>query len=245
VSKVTGLRVITHNVSSLDGRVGLPGVLLLHGDARWSAIASESSTDVWALHEPQVVLEGSNSFVAPDAPPAALPPAPAGVDLYTDYLPSHIIFPDRRFYAVVDSRGRVRWTRKVGEREEHLMILVSRATPSSYLAFLRNEEIPYLVAGGVRVDLPGVLERLAVRLGVTTVVATGGGLLNGALLRARLVDEVDIDFVAAIIGGAGAPILFDGPPLGTEEWPVRLVPIAIEQKAGGGIFVRYAVEYGP
>jgi len=157
-------------------------------------------------------------------------------------LPEEIATPGR-FYAVVDSRGRVQWTQKVGEHEEHLLILVSEATPSSYLAFLRDEAIPYLVAGMDRVDLPHALELLRVRLGATTLVASGGGLLNGALPRAELVDEVDIDFLLAIIGGGEAPMLFDGTPLGPNRHPVRLTPIVVQQKPNGGIFVRYAVGY--
>jgi 2,5-diamino-6-(ribosylamino)-4(3H)-pyrimidinone 5'-phosphate reductase len=244
VSKLGRPRVITHNVSSLDGRLGLPGVLLLQGDKRWSAIGGgDAITDAWALHEPQVQLEGSNSFVPRDAAGADLPPAPAGVDLHAHFLPRDIVTSGRCFFVVVDSRGRVRWTQKVGQHEEHLMILVSELTPSSYLAFLRDEAIPYLVAGTDRVDLPRALELLRVHLGVTTLVATGGGLLNGALLRVRVVDEVDIDFIPAIIGGGGAPMLFDGAPLGPEETAAQLTPIVVQQKPNGGIFVRYAVGY--
>lgn len=198
---------------------------------------------MWSLHEPQVQLEGSNSFVAREAPSADLPPAAACVDLHADFLPDDIVTPGRRFFAVVDSRGRVRWTHKIGEHEEHLVILVSEVTPPAYLAFLREEAIPYLVAGTDRVDVPRALDLLRARLGVTTVVATGGGLLNGALLRAGLVDEVDIDFLPAIIGGGEAPMLFDGAPVGRRETPARLTPIIVKQKPNGGIFVRYAVQY--
>jgi riboflavin biosynthesis pyrimidine reductase len=165
------------------------------------------------------------------------------VDLHTHFLPEDLVTPGRRFFVVVASRGRVRWSQKVGERDEHLLVLVSELTPSSYLAFLRDEAIPYLVAGTDRVDLPRALELLRTRLGVATVVASGGGLLNGGLLRAGLVDEVDIDFLPAIIGGGGAPTLFDGAPLGPEETPARLTPIVVQQKPNGGIFVRYEVLY--
>ena len=140
-------------MSSLDGRLGLPGVLLLQNDERWSAIGGNEFTDMWSLHEPQVQLEGSNSFVSREAPGADVPPAPAGVDVHSDFLPHDIVTAGRRFFAVVDSRGRVRWTRKIGEHEEHLVILVSEVTPPAYLAFLRKEAIPYLVAGTDRVDL--------------------------------------------------------------------------------------------
>jgi 2,5-diamino-6-(ribosylamino)-4(3H)-pyrimidinone 5'-phosphate reductase len=235
-------RIVTHNVSSIDGKVGLPGVLLVEGDERWSAIGGYEATDMWALHDPQVRLEGSGSFVAREALAAELPPVASDVDLHADFLPDRVVTPRRRFYAVVDGRGRVRWTQKTGEHDEHLMILVSRGTPSGYLAFLRDENIPYIVAGEERVDLPRVLGILHARLGVSTVVATGGGLLNGALLRGGLVDEVDIDFLPGLIGG-GAPTLFEGALLRPNESPASLSPITIEPKPSGGIFVRYAVRY--
>ena len=42
----------------------------------------------------------------------------------------------------------------------HLLVLVSRATPPAYLAYLRDEEIPYLVTGEERVDLGQALAKL-------------------------------------------------------------------------------------
>jgi 2,5-diamino-6-(ribosylamino)-4(3H)-pyrimidinone 5'-phosphate reductase len=194
------------------------------------------------LHDPQVQLEGSGSFVPGETLAAELPPAAPDVDLHADFLPEDIV-TGGRFFAVVDSRGRVRWTQKTGEHDEHLVILVSRRTPSAYLAFLRDETIPYVVAGEQQVDLQRALGILHERLGVSTVVATGGGLLNGTLLRSGLVDEVDIDFLPALIGG-GAPMLFEGALLGPDESPARLSPITIEPKSSGGIFARYAVRYG-
>lgn len=235
-------RIITHNVSSIDGKVGLPGILSHHRDERWSAIGGYEATDMWGLHDPQAQLEGSGSFVPRGALAAELPLTPPDADLHADFLPGDIVTVGR-FFAVVDSRGRVRWTQKAGEHGEHLLILVSRRTPSAYLAFLRDETIPYVVAGEERVDLQHALKILHERLGVSTVVATGGGLLNGTLLRGGLVDEVDIDFLPALIGG-GAPTLFEGTLLRPSERPVRLSPITIEAKPNGGIFARYAVQYG-
>jgi 2,5-diamino-6-(ribosylamino)-4(3H)-pyrimidinone 5'-phosphate reductase len=135
------------------------------------------------LHDPQVQLEGSGSFVPRETLAAELPPAAPDVDLHADFLPEDIV-TGGRFFAVVDSRGRVRWTQKMGEHGEKLMILVSRRTPSAYLAFLRDETIPYVVAGEQQVDLQRALGILHERLGVSTVMATGGGLLNGTSFEA-------------------------------------------------------------
>jgi riboflavin biosynthesis pyrimidine reductase len=231
--------MVTFNMASLDGRIAFPGRLLLHGDPRWDAISQRPGVtlaDMDALHAPQAMLGGSNSLVPADAPPLDLPGPATRPHLYQDSVPVE----RSRWFVVVDGRGRVRWTYKeMGGW--HLLVLVSRATPAGYLAYLREEGIPYLVTGEARVDLAEALGRLAARHGVRTVVADGGGRLNGALLRAGLVDEVDVQFLPAIIGAPDAPSLFSGFGLGDDDAPVQLTPIALENQGHGFFFVRYAV----
>lgn len=236
------MRVVTYNVASLDGRIGLPDRLLIDGDERWDAIAGRPGVtlaDMETLHAPQALLEGSSSFVPRAAPPLDLPP-PTGTGLHEDFVADHLRSPSTRWFTAVDSRGRVRWMYKeMGGWQ--LLVLVAASTPPGYLAFLRQESIPYLVAGTERVDLALGVRRLHDVLGVTTLVSTGGGVLNGALLRAGLVEEVDIQFVPAVIGGTGAPSLFEGFATGPDDRPVRLSPISLEDQGQGFFFVRYAV----
>lgn len=231
-------RLVTFNIASVDGRIGFPDRLLLHGDPRWDAMtrrAGVSLADMDALHAPEAMLGGSNSLVPSGAPPLDLPAPAAPAGLYRDFVPEQ----RSRWFVVVDGRGRVRWTYKeMGGW--HLLVLVAPATPAGYLAYLREEGIPYLVAGQDRVDLAAALERLG-ELGVRTVVADGGGRLNGALLRAGLVDEVDVQFLPAIIGSPDAPSLFEGFGLGEANAPVLLTPVSLEDQGQGFFFVRYAV----
>ena len=70
---------------------------------------------------------------------------------------------------------------------------------------------------------------------------TGGGRLGGSLLRAGLVDEVDVDLLPALIGGRGTPAPFDAPPLSPGETPVDLDLMAAEITAGGRLRLRYSV----
>ena len=58
-------KVVTCNMVSVDGRLTIaPGVQLLFGDERWSAIAGSSDPYQWVrdIHDPDLLLEGSNSF---------------------------------------------------------------------------------------------------------------------------------------------------------------------------------------
>lgn len=247
---------MTHNVVSVDGRLTIaPGVSLLAGDERWTAIAADLGDPyAWVrqTHDPDVILEGSGSFLAGQGGGGSFPPADradggegAG-DADDVFLPGSVVSsPGRRWFAVVDGRGRV--DLEYAEPPDpgwagwHALVLTSGAAPAAHLASLRGRTIPYLVVGGHRVDLARALDELARRLGVRTVVSTGGGRLGGALLRAGLVDEIDLEVLPAAIGGRGTPSLFDAPPLGPGEWPVPLELRSVEEPGGGRLRLRYAV----
>jgi 2,5-diamino-6-(ribosylamino)-4(3H)-pyrimidinone 5'-phosphate reductase len=188
-------------------------------------------------HHPTVVLEGSGTFVADDAGALRLPDTSVPADvLRTDFLP----YRSPRWFAVVDARGRVAWTHR-GDEETSLLVIASRGTPLPYLAHLRHQRIPYLLTGARRVDLTSALVRIGTQLGAECVVSEAGGGLNGALLRAGLVDELHIVTVPALIGGLGTPSIMDGPPLGTGSPPEQLRAIDVQVGPHGTIWAHYEV----
>lgn len=245
-------RLITHNVASLDGRLTIgPGVLLMGGDERWQAIAGDGDgyRDVMARHEPQAVLEGSGSFVSEDAEPTPWPEASGAGEHHGHFLPADVVdVRGRRWFTVVDGRGRIRWQFKEFPDPEwagwHLLVLVAESTPAEYLAYLRGEAIPYLVVGSSGVDLPTAVETLGRELGVEVIVSTGGGRLNGALLRAGLVDRIEVEILPAVIGSTGTPALFDAPPLGPADTPTRLRPAEVSTTDDGHVLLTYDVPRG-
>lgn len=244
-------RVIVYGIASVDGRLTLaPDVLLLHGDERWDAVAGSSDVYQWltSTHKPQAFLEGSGSLVTSDEEPSPLPPVAGDPrSLYQDFLPDTVVHrPGQRgWFTVVDSRGWIRWAYKEWPGEEwqgwHLLVLVAHGTPPEYLAYLQGENIPYLVAGQERVDLEQALEKMGSQLGVRCVLSTSPGKLGGALLRAGLVDEINVEFFPAVIGGFATPSLFESPELGSEEWPARLKLISAQVQAEGRVWLRYQV----
>lgn len=245
-------RVIVYDLASVDGRLTVaPEALLLYGDDRWTAAVGEYEDPYAWLHgrfEPQAFLEGSGSFVREADTPEPLPPVEGDASsLFEDYLPTEVVdHPDRRgWFVAVDGSGRVRWTIKEWPDPNfagwYLLILVCEQTPPDYLAFLRREHIPYLVAGSERVDLVAALERMAERLHVETVVSTPGGRLGGALLRAGAVDEVVVDYFPALIGGSATPTLFTAPDLAPEESPTPLRLLYYGLREGGQVRVHYEV----
>ncbi len=249
-------KVVTFNSASLDGRLAASrDHLLLWGDERWQALDEGSDTFEWLklFHRPGATLEGSGSFVRDGDEPQPLPPVEGdAAALYDDFLPPAVVERPGHagWFVVVDGRGRGRgWIKDgaaFGESWQgwHLLVLVGRHTPAEYLAYLRHEAIPYLVAGREQVDLAAALDKLGVRLGVQSLISTAGGRLNGALLRAGLVDEVNVEFLPGVVGGSDTPALFTSPALGPGEMPIKLELISAQVQpgrtgAGGRVWLRY------
>ncbi|WP_305786583.1 dihydrofolate reductase family protein [Symbioplanes lichenis] len=244
-------RVVVSVTASVDGRLALRREsLLLHAAAarEWEALMPASADRVQAARTaylervwgPQAVLEGSGSFVPDHAGPVdGLPPDDGQPG---DFLADAVVHrPGRRkWFTVVDSRGRVRWRYKQ-HGDQDLLVLVAEETPREYLAYLRREGICHLVAGRERVDPGLALRRMRAELGVTCVVASGGGRLQGALLRAGLVDEVHLVVVPAVIGGSGTPALFDGVPLSANERATPLRLVASQAEPDGVLWLRYEI----
>lgn len=249
-------RVVVSVNMSVDGRVALRrNSPLMQGEegrawnALWPAstkgVEAARSEEIERLYAPEAILEGSGSLVADTVEPLV------GLDarfdgpvdeLYSDFLPPSVRErpSPQKWFTVVDSRGRVRWTTK-SQGGYDVLVLVTRATPPSYLAYLRIEGISYLVAGEEQVDLSAALLRMRDRLGVSCVVSTAGGGLNGALLRAGLVDAIDLLVCPAVIGGKDTPSIFDGTPLEAGEAPTRLRLVSSQVEADGLLRLRYDV----
>jgi riboflavin biosynthesis pyrimidine reductase len=173
--------VIVSVTATADGRVTLSRSERLLDDGpnlRWKAmwppdagdLLTRRATAIEQRHHPAVVLEGSGTFVADDADSLTLPDTSVPADvLRTDFLP----YRSPRWFAVVDARGRVAWTHK-GDEETSLLVIASHSTPSPYLAVLRQERIPYLIAGARQVDLSAALAKIRTQLGARCLVSAAG-----------------------------------------------------------------------
>ena len=242
-------RVVTVNLASVDGRITIaPGVSLMAGDERWTAMmAGVGDPYDWArrTHDPDLLLEGRGSFTSA-GPAGVVRPDPSPASLGEHFLPDEVVSaPGRRWFAVVDGQGAVdlqftEWPDPAWAGW-HALVLTSRAASMDHLRLLRERGIPYLVVGEHHVALGPALELVHEQLGVRTVVCTGGGRLGGALLREGLVDEIDVELLPWVIGGQGTPALFDAVPLAPGEWPTRLELLSHDVLDGGRVRLRYVV----
>ncbi len=217
-------RVILHNAVSLDGRVDwiTPDVGLFY---RLAAVWQEDCT-----------LAGSDTILR------AQQSVPAEDD--QTFQPAENAAGDTRpLLAIVDSRGRVRtwhYWRKQPQWRDAVALCTAR-TPAAYLDYLRERRIETIVAGDYHVDLRAALEELNARFGVKTVRADSGGALNGALLRAGLVDEVSLLVHPALVGGTSPRSFFRADDLVTPEGVIHLHLTHFEPLPEGIVWLRYEV----
>jgi 2,5-diamino-6-(ribosylamino)-4(3H)-pyrimidinone 5'-phosphate reductase len=247
-------RVVVSVIASADGRVALNTDARLLEDEpglRWrslwpedlAALLERRAADIERRHHPRVALEGSGTFVHDDAGPLEHQRSDRHDRdiLLDDFLPGR---RDSKWFAVVDGRSRIEWTSK-GDGTSRLLVLACATTSLEHLDYLRGEGIPYLVAGTRKVDLDLALRKMRLLLNAHCVVSEAGGGLNGALLRAGLVDEFHVIIIPAIVGGQGTPTTFDGVPLAPTESASTLELVRAESSPAGAVWLHYDVRRSP
>lgn len=245
-------RVVAYVDASVDGKVTLtPDQILMHDPSgpTWQHLFPEAPdnrrTDLMQLVDAVhaiAVLEGSGSLVHESTEPAPLPEFDHSFNPHEDFLPPEIAqrpSPPYRWFTVADGRGRIRWTQD--QPNWNVLVLAAESTPPEYLGYLRRERICYLLAGATRVDLRSALTKMRHHLGISCVVSNAGGGLNGALLRARLLDEIWVTIAPALVGGSSTPTVMDGTPLSIGEAPTPLQLASIHSDKSGVVQLHYTV----
>lgn len=83
------------------------------------------------------------------------------------------------------------------------------------------------------------MEILASKFGVKRVAVVGGGKINGAFLRAGLIDELSAMIAPGIDGRIGQPSLFDFNCNQTDYIPYKLELREVKTIPDGVIWTRY------
>ncbi|RBP98617.1 deaminase [Bifidobacterium aemilianum] len=128
---------------------------------------------------------------------------------YEDWLPD--IHADT-WQVSLDRKGRMGWEvnyNEYGGRHNRVIEVVSKKAPKAYLAFLRSMEIPYLIGGEEDLDLELVLTKLKASFNIDRLVISGGSIINGAFLKARLVDQISLVVLPYVSGDSSTKSSFD------------------------------------
>lgn len=153
---------------------------------------------------------------------------------------------ERPLLVIPDSQGQIRiWTELLKMPYiTDVLVLCSRSTPAEYFDFLDERNINYLVVGYHHVDLEIALDELNTKFGVKKVRVDGGGVLNGVLLRAGLVDEVHILIHPELVGGTTSNSIYQAPDLDEEGTPIKLYLDKVEKVKDDIIHLQYKVFNG-
>lgn len=122
---------------------------------------------------------------------------------------------DAQRYAVAfDRKGNLGW--KVSHLEDadpgydkcHIIEVLTDEVDDAYLAYLQSVGISYIFAGKRNLNLGTALEKLTEYFGIRTMLLEGGSVLNGAFLKADLIDELSL-VQAPVAAGPDCKSLFD------------------------------------
>ena len=143
---------------------------------------------------------------------------------------------------VLDAGGKIAWGRAdIGG--DPIVVVLTRQVSDAHLAGLRADGVSYIFAGESELDLPLGLEVLNRELGVQRLLVEGGGVANGAFLRAGLVDELSLVILPVVDGASGAPSVFDSAEPDAGAAPVRAMRLdSSETLEGGAVWLRYRLE---
>lgn len=143
------------------------------------------------------------------------------------------------YEAIVDTKGTLKWTDQK-DSEKPLVVITSQQVTKEYLDYLDSLSISWIVSGQDHIDLKQAVEILATHFGVGRMAIVGGGTINGGFLSSGLLDEISILLAPGIDGRKGMAAVFDGLPMNTEPYQLRLVKV--ETYDDGAIWIRYSVE---
>jgi 2,5-diamino-6-(ribosylamino)-4(3H)-pyrimidinone 5'-phosphate reductase len=217
--------VILHMGISLDGRIDWGG----GPDNPYYELVEQFGADT--------DISGSNTILQ-----ATFPDDPQKVlgDVYDEWSKK----PNRPLHAIVDSKGKIKNWEIIQKQPwwKGYVSLCAEETPASHLEYLREAEIPYIIAGKQHVDLRKAFEQLNLQFGTQRVRVDCGGILNGVLLREMLVDEVSVIISPSLVGGVTPKTMYVAPDLETEEGVIRLRLSHVETIRDCYVWLRYQVQ---
>ena len=130
---------------------------------------------------------------------------------------------------------------------DHIVAVLGEQVTDEYLAELREDGVSYLFAGSDGRDLHVAMDALGGAFNLTTLLLEGGGTINGAFLKAGLIDEISLLVFPGIDGLAGIPSIFEyaGEPHETPAAGRSLRLLTTEALEGGMVWLHYRVEECP
>ncbi len=150
---------------------------------------------------------------------------------------------DRKLAIGIDPSGRVHYGKdNIGG--DHVVAVLGEHVSDAYLTELREDAVSYVFAGPAGDDLLRAMEEIAALFGAKTLLLEGGGTINGAFLKHKLIDEFSTLIRPAVDGVAGSQCIVDyeGPEGDRPGAGQSLRLTHCETLEGGMVWLRHAVE---
>jgi len=221
--------IVCHMIQSVDGRIDCDMVDKISGDEYYEALEELAAP---------TILEGAMTMRIHNALPepfvAADDTALQSEETYFRACEA----PDG-YCVSVETCGKMQWKDSTLDGQP-LVCIVGTGTSVAYLDYLKQKGISYIVVKAEpRVDVSRAMEVLCEQFGVERMTLCGGGTMNGAFLKAGLIDEVSVQIAAGIDGRKGRMCSFDGFP-DVDTLPQSLTLTSVKQQ-GPTVWLRYTL----
>lgn len=189
-------------MSSVDGRL-LPGRWTLPFDGtpagelfkEYAALGKSLDTDAWMF---------GKSTAKEAFPYKFMPKSNDRTQAGKVYIGNR---DSERLFITVDPDADIFYTDSRLRGDNILVVLGTNAT-ADYLAMLEEKGISYIVLADPT-DLRSAMEIIHDRFGINKISLQGGGIINGAMLAAGLIDELSLVMYPGIDGLISVPSIFE------------------------------------
>lgn len=158
--------------------------------------------------------------------------------------PFHAHRTSERLFIISDPEGTIYYNQsKV--RGDDILAILGTAVPDDYMLHLQKAGISYIFAGVDGFDLAQALEIPGSEFGIKSISLQGGGIINGAFLKAGLIDEISIAIYPGIDGLSGIPSIFEyvGTPNDLPAKGQSLELQSVKQLAENVVWLIYTVHH--
>lgn len=197
-------RIICHIMASVDGRL-LPerwtppfdGKTMGEVCQSYQSISRQLGTGAWMFGKNTL----QESFFPQTFCHEGLPKA-------GNTVPFHGARPSERMFIVADPLGEILYTANT-VRGDGIITILGEDVSEDYLAHLKEMGISFLFAGKDGKDLGLAMESLYHDFCIDSISLQGGAIINGAFLKAGLIDELSLLIYPGIDGLTGIPSIFE------------------------------------
>jgi len=231
--------VVCHMLTSLDGKIDgeyMSSLECAPSLAKYSDIRGFYGCDA-TLYGTTTMLGGYSAGRAPETLPDAAYPM-------EDYVAETDV---HNFIVSVDPEGILGWDSKYIEKKgrprAHMIEVLTEQVRPGYLAYLRQFDISYVIAGKEHLDCALLLHKLKTLFGIDKLMVAGGGLMNWSFAQADLLDEVSVVIAPVADGSTSAVSIFEKADFMPERAPIAFTMKEVERVNGGGLWLRYSPKH--